>query len=140
MTALDQLRCVPAYVEVLRLEQQPRRRGGRPVSPDPSSQKEGGQRLIDTSVTDGITIEGAPASDPGLFEELREMYLDCNQVYGLANMEDLQRVFLYTANYCKLSPKAVMARGPAFLPLSRGTVQHPLSTPTHISEGRLPCL
>ena len=118
----------------------PEEGGERPVSPDPSSQEETGQRLIDTSVADGATIEGAPASDPGLFEELRKMDLDCNQVYGLANMEDLQRVSLYTANYCKLTSKAVQARGPACLPLSGGTVQHPLSTPTHILEDRLPCL
>ena len=137
MTALDQLKSVPAYVEVLRLEQQPRRRGKRPVSPDLSPQEEADRRLIDTSVADGATIEGAPDSDPGLFQE---MDLDCNQVYGQANMEDLQRVSLYTANYCKLSSKAVQARGPACLSLSGGTVQHPLNTPTLTSEGRLPCL
>ena len=74
-------------------------------------EEERGQRLIDTSVADGATIEGAPESDPGLFEELREMDLDCNLVYALANMEDLQRVSLYASTYCKLTPKAVQARG-----------------------------
>ena len=34
------------------------------------------------------------------------MDLDCNQVYGLANMENLQRVSLYTS-----TPKAVQTRG-----------------------------
>ena len=87
--ALDQLRSVPAYVEVLLLKQQPKRRGERPVTPDPSPKEEAGQKLIDTSVADGASIEGAPDADPGLFEELREMNLVCNQVYGLANMEDL---------------------------------------------------
>ena len=38
------------------------------------------------------------------------MDLDCNQIHGLANIEDLQRVSLYTSNYCKLTPKAVQAR------------------------------
>ena len=95
-------------MEVFLLQQQPRRRGERPATPDPSPQEEADHRLVDTSVADGATIEGA---DPGLFEELREMDLDCNQVYDLANMEDLQKVSLYTANYCKLAPKAVQARG-----------------------------
>ena len=116
LEALDELRSVPAYTEVLLLKQQPKRRE-RPATPDPSPQEEAGQRLIDTSVADGATIEGAPESDPGLFEELREMDLDCNQVYGLANMEDLQRVSLHTSTYCKLTPKAVQARGLACLPL-----------------------
>ena len=133
MTALDQLRSVPAYVEVLRLEQQPRRRGERPVSPDPSFQEEAGQRLIDTSVAGGATIEGAPDSDPGLFEELREMDLDCNQVYGLANMEDLQRVSLYTANYCKLTQKAVQARGAClFASIRRNCIAPFEYTNTHL--------
>ena len=118
-----------AYVEILLLKQQPKRREERPVTPDPSPQEEAGEKLID-----GTTIEGAPESDPGLFEELREMDLDCNQVYGLANMEDLQRVSLYTSNYCKLTPKAVQARGPACLLPSGGIAQPPLSILTHISE------
>ena len=71
LAALDQLRSVPAYVEVLSLKQQPRRRGERPVTPDPSPQEEAHQKLIDTShqklidtsVADGTTIEGAPESD-----------------------------------------------------------------------------
>ena len=110
--ALDQLRSAPAYVvEVLLLKQQPEKKGERPVTPDPTPQEEAGQKLIDISVADGASIEGAPDADPGLFEELREMNLDCNQVYGLANMEDLQRVSLYTSNYCKLTPKAVQSRG-----------------------------
>ena len=109
--ALDQLRSVPAYVEVLLLKQQPQKKGERPVTPDPTPQEEAGQKLIDTSVADGASIEGAPDADPGLFEESREMDLDCNQVYGLANMEDLQRVSLYTSSYCKLTPKALQSRG-----------------------------
>ena len=76
LEALDQLRSVPACMEVLLLKQQPKRRGERPVTPDPSPQEKAGQKLIDTSVADGATIEGAPESDPGLFEELREMDLD----------------------------------------------------------------
>ena len=71
LAALDQLRSVPAYVEVLLLKQQPKRKGERPVTPDPSPQEDAGQKLIDTSVADGATIEGSPESDPGLFEELR---------------------------------------------------------------------
>ena len=39
------------------------------------------------------------------------MDLDCNQVYCLANIEDLQRVSLYISIYFKLSPKAVQTRG-----------------------------
>ena len=81
------------------------------MTPDPTPQEEAEQKLIDTSVADGASIEGAPDAGPGLFEELREMDLDCNQVYWLANMEDLQRVSLYTSNYCKLTPKAVQSRG-----------------------------
>ena len=102
--ALDQLRSVLAYVEVLMLKHQSKRKGGRPVTPDPTPQGEAGQKLIDTSVADVASIEEAPDADPGLFEELREMDFDCNQVYCLANMMDLQRVSFYTSNYCKLTP------------------------------------
>ena len=62
-------------------------------------------------MADGASIEGVADAEPGLFEKLREMDLDCIQVYGLANMEDLQRVSLYSSNYCKLPPKAVQSRG-----------------------------
>ena len=136
LEALDQLRSVLAYMEVLLLKQQPKRRGERPVTPDSTPQEEAGQKLINTSVADGTTIEGAPESVPGLFEELREMDLDCNQVYGLANMENLQRVSLYTSTYCKLTPKAVQQGGLACLPLSGRIVLPLLSIPTHISGGK----
>ena len=105
----------------------------RPITPDSSPQEEAGERLIDTSVADGATIEGAPESNPDLFEELREMDPDCNQVYGLANMEDLQRVSLYTANYCKLTPKAVQARGACLFASIRRNCTVPFEyTNTHL--------
>ena len=133
LAALDQLRSVPAYVEVLLLKQQPKRKGERPVTPDPSPQEEGGQKLIDTSVAYGAPRDRAPESDPGLVEELREMDLDCNQVYDLATMEDLQMVSLYTSNYCKLTPKAVQARGACLFASFRRNCMAPFEyTNTHL--------
>ena len=98
------------------------------MTSDPTQQKEAGQKLIVASVADGASIEGAPDADPGLFEELREMDLDCNQVNGLANMEDLQRVSLYTSSYCKLTPKAVQSRGACLFIQLGEIVQPPLNT------------
>ena len=103
------------------------------MTPNPTPQEEAGQKLTDTSVADGASIEGVPDADPGLFEDLREMDLDCNQVYGLANMEDLQRVSLYTSNYCKLTPKAVQSRGACLFASIRRDCTAPFEyTNTHL--------
>ena len=103
------------------------------MTSDPTPQEEAGQKLIDTSVADGASIEGAPDADPTLFEELREMDFDCNQFYGLVNMEDLQRVSLYTSNYCKLTPKAVQSRGTCLFALIKKNCTAPFEyTNTHL--------
>ena len=97
--AIEQLKSAPAYVEVLRLEQAPipAKKGRRHQTPPPSEpvlseQEIAGQSLIDTSVIPADNREGP---DPGTFEELRELDIDANEIYGLANMEDLKRIMLY---------------------------------------------
>ena len=47
---------------------------------------------------------------PGSFEDLRDMDIDANGIYGLSNMEDLKRIMLYTKQFCKLARKAVQVR------------------------------
>ena len=115
------------------LKQQPKKEGREACNPDQTPQEEAGQKLIDTSVADGPSIEGAPDADLDFFEELREVDLDCNQVYGLANMKDLQRVSLYTSNYCKLTPKAVQSRGACLFASIRRNCTAPFEyTNTHL--------
>ena len=139
--AIEQLKSAPAYVEVLRLEQAPipAKKGRRHKIPSPSEpalseQEIAGQSLLDTSVIPADNREGP---DPGTFEELRELDIDANEIYGLSNMEDLKRIMLYLKQFCKLTPKAVQARGACML-ASVGDVQPSLmSTPILISGDRL---
>ena len=117
--AVEQLKSAPAYVEVLRLEQAPipAKKGRRHQIPPPSEpalseQEIAGQSLLDTSV---IPTDNREGPDPSTFEELRELDIDANEIYGLSNMEDLERIMLYLKQFCKLTPKAVQARGVCML-------------------------
>ena len=117
--AIEQLKSAAAYIEVLRLEQAPiiTKKGRRHQIPPPSEpvlseQEIAGQFLLDTSVIPADNREGL---DPGTFEELRELDIDANEIYGLSNMEDLKRIMLYLKQFCKLTPKAVQARGACML-------------------------
>ena len=117
--AIEWLKSAPAYVEVLRLEQAPipAKKGRKHQTPPPSEpvlseQEIAGQSLLDTSVVPADNREGP---DPGTFEELRELDIDANEIYGLSNMEDLKRIMLYLKQFCKLTPKSVQARGACML-------------------------
>ena len=92
--AIEQLKSAPAYIEILRLEQAPipAKKGRRHQIPPPSEpvlseQEIAGKFLLDTSV---IPTDNREGSDPGIFEELRELDIDANEIYGLSNMEDLR--------------------------------------------------
>ena len=110
--AIQQLKTAPTYTGVLRLEQAPRQ--GRksqprpPAEPELTEQEVAGQSLLDKSVVPSENREGP---NPGTFEELRDLDIDANEIYGLSNMEDLKRIMLYLKQFCKLTPKAVQARG-----------------------------
>ena len=112
--AIQQLKTAPAYTEVLKLEQapMPAKKGKKsrppPAEPELSEQEVAGQSLLDKSVVPSGNREGP---DPGTFEELRDLDIDANEIYGLSNMEDLKRIMLYLKQFCKLTPKAVQARG-----------------------------
>ena len=113
--AIQQLKTAPACTEVLELEQapMPTKKGKKsqpppPAEPELSEQEVAGQSLLDKSVVPSKNWEGP---DPGTFEELRDLDIDANEIYGLFNMEDLKRIILYLKQFCKLTPKAVQARG-----------------------------
>ena len=115
--AIQQLKSAPAYTEILRLEQQPEPKKDKKCKksqpPPPSAEPElteqevAGQSLLDKSVL----LENRQGLDPGTFEDLREMDIDANEIYGLSNMEDLKRIMLYIKQFCKLTPKEVQAKG-----------------------------
>ena len=105
--AIQQLKDVPAYTEILTLVQgapQP----SQSAEPEPSPQEIAGQSLLDTSVIPSENREGPEMES---FADLRELDIDTNEMYGLSNMEDLKRIMLYLKQYCRLTPKAVQARG-----------------------------
>ena len=79
-----------------------------PAEPELSEQDVAGQSLLDKSV---VSSENREGPDPGTFEELRDLDIDANDIYGLSNMEDLKRIMLYLKQFCTLTPKAVQARG-----------------------------
>ena len=116
--AIQQLKSAPAYTKVLKLEQPPKPKKNKkgkksqppppPAEPEPTEQEVAGQSLLDKSVVPSGNREGP---DPGSFEDLRDMDIDANEIYGLSNMEDLKRIMLYTKQFCKMAPKAVYARG-----------------------------
>ena len=113
--AIQQLKSAPVYTEVLKLEQAPKpdKKGRKsqpppPAEPELSEQEVAGQSLLDKSVVPSENREGP---DPGTFEELRDLDIDANEIYGLTNMEDLKRIMSYLKQFCKLTPKAVQARG-----------------------------
>ena len=117
--AIQQLKSAPAYAEVLKLEQAPRPKKDKkkskksqppppPAEPELTEQEVAGQSLLDKSV---VSSENGEGPDPESFEDLREVDIDTNEIYGLSNMEDLKRIILYIKQFCKLAPKAVQARG-----------------------------
>ena len=116
--AIQQLKTAPAYTEVLELEQAPMpAKKGKKSKPPPPAEPElfeqevhcrTGQSLLDKSVVPSENREGP---DPGTFEELRDLDIDANEICGLSNMVDLKRIMLYLKQFCKLTPKAVQARG-----------------------------
>ena len=111
---IQQLKDVPAYTDILTLVQAstPTGRGvpqpSQPAEPEPSPQEIAGQSLLDTGVIPSENREGPEMES---FADLRELDIDANEMYGLSNMEDLKRIMLYLKQYCKLTPKAVQARG-----------------------------
>ena len=60
-----------------------------PAEPELSEQEVAGQSLLDKSVVPSENREGP---DPGTFEELRDLDIDANEIYGLSNMEDVWRL------------------------------------------------
>ena len=112
--AIQQLKNVPAYTEILTLVQASTSTGrgtsqpSQSAEPEPSPQESTGQSLLDTSVIPSENREGPELES---FADLRELDIDANEMYGLSNMEDLKRIMLYLKQYCKLTPKAVQARG-----------------------------
>ena len=113
--AIQQLKTAPAYTEVLELKQapMPAKKGKKsqpspPAEPELSEQEVAGQSFLDKTVVPSENREGP---DPGTFEELRDLDIDANEIYGLSNMEDLKKIMLYLKQFCKLTPKAVQARG-----------------------------
>ena len=80
------------------------------LSPELSQQEIAGQSLLDTSVVPSDNREGPKLE---LFEDLRDLGIDANEMYGLSNMEYFKKIMLYLKQYCKLTPKVVQARGPA---------------------------
>ena len=116
--AIQQLKSAPAYTEVLKLEQPPKPKKNKkgkkspppppPAEPELTEQEVVGQSLLDKSV---VPSEHRKGPDPRSFEDLRDMDIDANEIYGLSNMEDLKRLMLYIKQFCKLTPKAVQARG-----------------------------
>ena len=112
--AIQQLKDVPAYTEILTLVQASTSTGrgvpqpSQPTEPEPSPQEIAGQSLLDTSVIPSENREGPEMES---FADLRELDIDANEMYGLSNMEDLKRIMLYLKQYCRLTPKAVQARG-----------------------------
>ena len=112
--AIQQLKDVPAYTEILTLVQASTSTGrgvpqpSQSAEPEPSPQEVAGQSLLDTSVIPSENREGPEMES---FADLRELDIDANEMYGLSNMEDLKRIMLYLKQYCKLTLKAVQARG-----------------------------
>ena len=89
--AIQQLKDVPAYTEILTLLQgapQP----SQSAEPEPSPQEIAGQSLLDTSVIPSENREGPEIES---FSDLRDVDIDANEMYGLSNMEDLKRIMLY---------------------------------------------
>ena len=105
---------MPAYTEILTLVQASTSAGrgvpqpSQSAEPEPSPQEIAGQSLLDISVIPSGNREGPEMES---FAGLRELDIDANEMYGLSNMEDLKRIMLYLKQYCKLTPKAVQARG-----------------------------
>ena len=79
-----------------------------PAEPELSEKGVAGKSLLDKSV---VPFENREGPDPGTFEELRDLDIDANEIYGLSNMEDIRRIMLYLKQFCKLTPKAVQAEG-----------------------------
>ena len=107
--AIQQLKSAPVYTEVLKLEQHPEPKKDKkcresqppppPAEPEFTGQEVVGQSLLDKSVGPSENREGP---DLGTFEDLREMDMDANEIYGLSNMEDLKRIMLHIKQFCKL--------------------------------------
>ena len=101
--AIQQLKSVPVYVKILTLEQFPtsskkgRPQPAPPAEPELSQQEIAGQSLLNTSVIPSDNREG-PELDS--FEDLRDLDIDANEMYGLSNMEDLKKIMLYLKQYC----------------------------------------
>ena len=93
-----------------------------PAEPELSEQEVADQSLLDKSV---VPSENGEGPDPGTFEELRDLDIDANEIYGFSNMEDLKRIMLYLKQFCKLTPKAVQARGACMMASVRGCAAIP---------------
>ena len=83
-----------------------------PAELELTEQEVAGQSLLDKSVVPSENREGP---NPGTLEDLRQMDIDANEIYGLINMEDLKKIMLYMKQFCKLAPKAVQASGACML-------------------------
>ena len=69
------------------------------------------------------------------FADLRELDIEANEMYGLSNMEDLKRIMLYLKQYCKLTPKAVQARGACMM----ASVRRCTAVPYEYTNSHLRC-
>ena len=127
--AIQQLKTAPAYTEVLELEQtpMPAKKGKKSQPPPPAERELSEQEVADQSLLDKSVVpsENGEGPDPGTFEELRDLDIDANEIYGFSNMEDLKRIMLYLKQFCKLTPKAVQARGACMMASVRGCAAIP---------------
>ena len=136
--AIQQLKNVPAYTEILTLVQASTSTGrgtsqpSQSAEPEPSPQEIASQSLLDTSVIPSENREGPEMES---FADLRELDIDANEMYGLSNMEDLKRIMLCLKQYCKLTPKAVQTRGACMM----ASVRRCAAVPYEYTNSHLRC-
>ena len=103
--ALDQLRGVPAYNEVLVLQRLPPKDPSEVLA---AQQRESaGQEVLTDALSEVRLVEG---SVPPSFESLRDLDTEANQLFGLQTQEDLSKLIWYL-NQFDLVPKPVRGTG-----------------------------
>ena len=122
--ALERLKSTPIYNEVLQLE-----RLDKPPSQVQELVEQTGQKLLSDSTTQVRLVEG---SLPPSFSSLSDLDTEANQLFGLANQEELSQLVWYLAQF-DLVAKPVRGTGACLFASIRRCMDTPLEyTNSHL--------
>ena len=122
--AIHQLRSRPEFLEVLRLQLQPRNRADAPAPPQVHP-------VLVSAQKKKSSVEWV---DPPKFKKLRKCHTFENDMYGLQNMEQYNRLTLYLQENGDFKPVPVNNRGDCLF----ASIRWCIDTPAEYTNNQYP--